>query len=120
MQRPVSFRGQSGRTYVFTQVDAAGDWPNRQGVALFAAPEHYGWRVIRMSAVRGREHDVQPIWAQADAVRYGGDAVLFLETGCAARRKLILEDLEAGLNPLWPTVQAALELEAGAEMPVAA
>lgn len=111
MQRPVSFRGQSGRTHVFTLVDAGGDWPTRQGVVLFAVPEHYGWRVIRMCALRGREHDVQPIWAQADAARYGGDAVLLLETGCAARRAMILKDLEAGFSPLWPTLLDGLDAE---------
>lgn len=108
MKRPVSFRGQSGQVHVFAPALPGGDWIRRPGVALFAAPEGYGWRVIRICEVRGREDDVQPIWAQADAARYGGDAVLFLDIGDPAERGAIARDLEAGLSPLWPSRDFAI------------
>lgn len=102
MQRPVSFRGKSGRVYAFRQVDPASQWIARPGVALFAAPEGYAWRVIRIAEMTGREHDVQPIWAQADAAKYGGDVVLVYEMADPVRRREIAEDLDAGLSPVWP------------------
>lgn len=102
MKRPVSFRGRSGKVHVFSQVMPAGDWLGKPGLAIFAAPEGYAWRVIRMCELRGTSHDIQPLWAQADAARYGGDTVLVLETACVDERKAILADLEAGLSPLWP------------------
>ncbi|MEL6567430.1 MAG: hypothetical protein AAFQ22_03355 [Pseudomonadota bacterium] len=107
MQRPVSFRGHSGQTYVFTAADPAGDWVMTPGIAIFAAPNGYTWRVIRLTALRGREDDVQPIWAQHDAARYGGDTVLVLVEPDPAIRDQILADLDAGLSPLWPTPLAA-------------
>ena len=108
MQRPVGFRGQSGRVYQFELVETTSDWIRRPGVALFAAPEGYSWRVIRICEVRGREDDVQPIWAQADAASYGGDAVLICETACIEERQAMALDLEAGLSPLWPSIDLPL------------
>lgn len=102
MKRPVSFRGHSGKVHVFAQASADGSWLKKPGLAIFAAPEGYSWRIIRMCEVRGSDHDIQPIWAQTDAARYGGDTVLVLETACVDERKAILADLEAGLSPLWP------------------
>lgn len=107
MIRPVSFRGHSGRTYVFSVVEATSDWVRMPGIALFVAPNGYTWRVIRMIALRGREDDVQPIWAQHDAACYGGDTVLVLAEPDPAARSAILADLDAGLSPLWPTRLAA-------------
>lgn len=101
MQRPVCFRGKSGRVYGFRQVDPASQWMMAPGVALFAAPEGAAWRVIRIAEMTGRAHDVQPIWAQADARRYGGDAVLVYDIADAAHRREIAADLEAGLSPVW-------------------
>jgi len=103
MYRPVAFRGQSGRAYDFELVDNASNWLGRAGVALFAAPEGRGWRVIRICEIRGREDDVQPLYAQADAARYGGDTVLLCETASPDERGAIAMDLEAGLSPLWPS-----------------
>ncbi|MEL6955149.1 MAG: hypothetical protein AAFO88_00780 [Pseudomonadota bacterium] len=113
MQRPYSFRGQSGQAYVFTAQEAHGDWLRTPGIAFFAAPDGYGWRVIRMCSLRGREDDVQPLWALHDAERYGGDTVLLFEEADPVRRAHILADLEAGLSPLWPT-QASEVVEAPA------
>lgn len=107
MIRPVSFRGHSGRTYVFSAVEPTGDWVRMPGIALFVAPNGYTWRVIRMTALRGRDDDLQPIWAQHDAARYGGDTVLVLAEADPAVRGAILADLDAGLSPLWPTPLAA-------------
>ncbi|MEM9739974.1 MAG: hypothetical protein AAF829_08895 [Pseudomonadota bacterium] len=107
MKRPVSFRGHSGQTYVFSTVESAGNWIETPGIALFAAPIGHTWRVIRITALRGRDDDVQPIWAHHDASRYGGDTVLVMVEPDPARRASILADLDAGLSPLWPTHLAA-------------
>ncbi|MEO0466726.1 MAG: hypothetical protein AAF216_09300 [Pseudomonadota bacterium] len=108
MQRPVSFRGQSGRVYPFETVENGSDWIRRAGVALFAAPSGACWRVIRICEVRGREDDIQPLWAQADAASYGGDTVLTCETASPEERRAIAEDLEAGLSPLWASTDLPL------------
>jgi len=108
MERPVSFRGHSGQTYDFGIVPAQGDWVRTPGIVLFAAPNGHSWRVIRIIALRGRDDDVQPIWAQHDAARYGGETVLLLAEADPARRASILADLDAGLSPLWPTPLAGL------------
>lgn len=101
MQRPERFRGQSGQVYGFRLADADGSWVRRPGLALFATVEGYGWRIIRIAELRGIEDDIQPIWAQRDAARYGADTVLVLEAADPAERRSIRADLEAGLSPLW-------------------
>lgn len=118
MQRPVSFRGHSGQTYVFRVAGEPEEWLQAPGVTLFAAPNGCTWRVIRMLSMRGREDDVQPIWAQHDAARYGGDTVLTLFEPDPRVRNAILADLEAGLSPLWPSALAENDDERA--MPLAA
>lgn len=98
----VSFRGQSGRTHVFTQMHVDSDWARRAGVALFAAPDTYGWRIIRMVEMTGRLHDVQPVWAQLDAARYGAKAIFVHDEKDFEARRAVLADLEAGLSPVLP------------------
>lgn len=113
MQRPVSFRGKSGRTYAFRLVEAHGNWMGEAGVALFAAPDGYAWRVIRIAEMTGRPDDVQPLWAQADAARYGGDAVLVLAVADPVRRRKVAEDLEAGFSPVWTGTRGGLAVGLG-------
>ncbi|MEE2878758.1 MAG: hypothetical protein VX593_07115 [Pseudomonadota bacterium] len=98
----VSFRGRSGRTHVFTQMHIDSDWARRAGVALFVAPDTYGWRIIRMVEMTGRLHDVQPVWAQLDASRYGASAIFVHEEKDFEIRRAALADLEAGLSPVLP------------------
>lgn len=95
-----SFRGQSGRAYRFHRLDIDGPWAAETGVALFAARGPYGWRIVRLTALSGREHGVQPIWALADAQRYGATAVFVCRMDPGEDRDDILEDLEDGLNPV--------------------
>ncbi len=101
MNRPLSFRGKTGKIYVFSEKKVSSAWFSRPGVALFAAADGYGWRIIRISAMTGEPHDVRPVWAQADAARYGAEHVLILEEADAGRRHAIVADLEAGLSPVW-------------------
>ncbi|WP_143435516.1 hypothetical protein [Henriciella aquimarina] len=98
----VSFCGQSGRATVFTQMGLESNWARRAGVALFAAPDTYGWRIIRMVEMTGRMHDVQPIWAQLDAARYGASAIFVHEEKNFEVRRSLMADLEAGLSPVLP------------------
>ena len=95
-----SFRGQSGRAYRFHRMDIDAPWAAETGVALFAARGPYGWRIVRLIALSGRVHSVQPIWALADAQRYGATAVFVCRMAPGEHRDLVLEDLEAGLNPV--------------------
>ena len=96
--REMKFRGRSGRAYSFTRMAPNAPWAREAGVALFAAQGPFGWRVVRLTTLRGRLHDVQPIWAWADAERYGARAVLVLRETDPSDRTRRLQDLEAGLN----------------------
>ncbi|MEO0982987.1 MAG: hypothetical protein AAFX03_10080 [Pseudomonadota bacterium] len=100
MSQQVSFRGARGRAIAFNRVDKDGAWAREPGVAVFAASDSYGWRVIRVVEVTGRVHDVRPFCALADAERFGAEAVFFAGETAAAARKAIVGDLEAGLNPV--------------------
>jgi len=100
MQRPFAIRGASGKLYGFSAVHGQSDWLARPGIVLFAAPEGYGWRIIRTCQVTGREDDIQPLWAHRDAERYGADTVMHLEEGDHAARCAIIADLEAGMSPV--------------------
>ena len=75
-------------------------WAREAGVALFAAQGPFGWRVVRLTTLRGRLHDIQPIWAFADAERYGARAIFVMRDGDPAARASALADLEAGLSPV--------------------
>jgi len=101
MQRPQSFRGQSGQLYRFRQVAMGEAWRGRPGVALLAAPDFYGWRIIRIVEITGRRDDFEPLHALADARAYGGDTVLVMDEPTPAARLAMIADLDAGLNPVW-------------------
>lgn len=98
--REMKFRGRSGQAYAFTRMAPTAPWARETGVAMFAAQGPFGWRVVRLTTLRGRLHDVQPIWAWADAERYGARAVFILRETDPTRRAVALQDLEAGLNPV--------------------
>lgn len=110
--RVMKFRGQSGRAYGFTRMAPNAAWAREAGVALFAAQGPFGWRVVKLTSLRGRLHDVQPIWAFADAERYGAKAVFVLSEQDAQHRASIIEDLEAGLSPVCASQNDALALAA--------
>lgn len=98
----VSFRGQSGRARTFTETSLDSDWARQPGIALFAARHTYGWRIVRMIEMTGRMHDVQPVWAQLDAARYGATAIFIHNEPDFETRRAALADLEAGLSPVLP------------------
>ena len=110
--REMSFRGQSGRAYKFLRVGVDSPWARTAGVALFAARGPFGWRVVKLTNIRGRAHDTQPIWAFADAERFGATAVFVLDEYDAATRQSILEDLGQGLSPVCETVYEDMPLAA--------
>jgi hypothetical protein len=100
MGNTVSFRGQSGKAWSFQRAAADAPWARAPGVAIFAIPEACGWRVCRVIELSGRPHDVQPIWALAEAERYGANAVFVaLEFEAVVRRDMV-SDLEAGFQPV--------------------
>lgn len=98
--REMRFRGQSGKAYSFVRMAPTAPWAREAGIALFAAQGPFGWRVVRLTTLRGRLHDVQPIWAWADAERYGARTVFVMRETDPADRAAALADLEAGLNPV--------------------
>ena len=98
--REVKFRGRSGKAYSFIRMAPNAPWAREAGVALFAAHGPFGWRVVRLTPLRGRLHDVQPIWAWADAERYGARTVFIMRATDPDDRLAALADLEAGLNPV--------------------
>lgn len=101
MQRPFAIRGASGNLYAFSAVHPESNWLGTPGIVLFAAPEGYGWRLIRIAQLTGRGDDVQPLWAHRDAERYGADTVMVLDETDSERRRKIMDDLEAGVRPVW-------------------
>lgn len=103
MVKSVNFRGASGKAFSFKRVNPDAPWARESGVALFAAPDAFGWRIIRMVEVSGREHDVRPLWAQADAERFGASAVFVLPADGRAARREVLKDLSEGLTPVCAT-----------------
>lgn len=96
----VRFRGQSGKAWEFQRVEMDAPWARAPGVAIFAAPDTYGWRVIRVVELTGRPNDVQPIWALADAERYGANAVFVSLEFDGAARKAMVNDIEEGFSPV--------------------
>tara|TARA_R110000868_G_scaffold86501_1_gene242615 strand:+ start:372 stop:728 length:357 start_codon:yes stop_codon:yes gene_type:complete len=100
IQSSTNFRGVSGRAYSFNRVSPNSPWARTAGVAIFAARDAFGWRVVRMSEVTGRDHDVRPFCALADAERYGARAVFIRPGASASDRAAAIADLEAGLNPV--------------------
>lgn len=98
--REIKFRGHSGKAYSFVRMAPNAPWAREAGVALFAAQGPFGWRVVKLSTLRGRLHDVQPIWAFADAERYGAKAIFVLRESDPQLRALAISDLADGLNPV--------------------
>lgn len=94
----VSFRGRSGKAWEFNRMVLDGPWARCPGVAIFAAPDAYGWRLIRVIELTGRPHDLQPIWALAEAERYGANAVFLAHEFDGAARKLMVNDIEEGFS----------------------
>lgn len=100
MMIPVSFRGLSGRAWTFNRVETDAPWAGSAGVAIFAAPDSYGWRVIKVAHLKGRRDDIQPVWAFAEAERFGATAVFIAAELDEKRRRLIIADIEMGLSPV--------------------
>jgi len=69
-------------------------------VVIFAIPEACGWRIFRVIELSGKPHDIQPIWALAEAERYGASAVFVALEFEAGMRRQIVADLEAGFQPV--------------------
>ncbi len=103
----VLFRGRSGRAVSFERISPDAPWARSAGVALFAAPDECGWRVIRVVDVSGRAHDVQPIWALAEAERFGATAVFIHSENDAAERAALADDIETGFSPVMKLVRMA-------------
>jgi len=100
MQNKITFCGTSGHEYDFIQTPADSNWVHHAGVAVFAARDAYGWRVIKIAELSGRDHDVRPIWAFHDAQRFGADTVFISEKVPANVRRDMIDDMEAGLDPV--------------------
>ncbi|MEM1389905.1 MAG: hypothetical protein AAGG45_02400 [Pseudomonadota bacterium] len=110
--KEIKFRGQSGTAYSFTRMAPNAPWARMRGVALFAAKGAFNLRTIRLCKLRGRAHDVQPLWAFADAERYGARAVFVLAEEDADRIEAVMADLGAGLDPVCPNGSPSLALAA--------
>lgn len=100
MSNAVSFRGQSGKAWSFQRAAADAPWARAPGVAIFAVPEACGWRIFRVMELSGKPHDIQPIWAFAEAERYGASAVFISLEFEGDLRKQMVADLEAGFQPI--------------------
>ena len=100
MAKVITFYGASGIGYGFEQIDEKTAWAARTGVAVFAAPDAYGWRVIQVVDLKGRDHDVRLIWAYHDADRFGANSVFFAGSLDQAERKRMIRDLENGVSPV--------------------
>jgi len=114
MENIITFCGASGAQHIFKKAKSGNAWVQNTGVAVFAAPDAYGWRVIRVVDLSGRPHDVRPIWALHDAERYGASAVFIAENSDFAARRGVIEDLEAGLSPV------VTGMNTGKSLPIAA
>lgn len=98
--RTVNFCGLSGQVYAFVNVAPGSAWARRAGLAIFSTMTGYGRRVLRVVEVSGRDHDTRPIWALADAERFGASEVFVLAEPEFERRRAALGDLEQGLSPV--------------------
>ncbi|MCA8901486.1 MAG: hypothetical protein KDA53_09565, partial [Hyphomonas sp.] len=54
----------------------------------------------------GRPHDLQPIWALAEAERYGATAVFLALEFDGAERKRMVADIEEGFSPVCMSARA--------------
>ncbi|MEM7661618.1 MAG: hypothetical protein AAF292_05175 [Pseudomonadota bacterium] len=100
MANRINFNGASGRQYAFNRVEVNSPWARNAGVAVFAAPDTFGWRIIGISQLTGRTHDVRPLWALREAERYGASAVFYCAEANGDARCDIISDLQSGFNPL--------------------
>lgn len=100
IRKKITFNGETGIGYGFEQKDPLAPWAREAGIAVFTAPDTYGWRVIRFVELTGRDHDVRPLWAFHDAERYGANAIYMVPCDDRAQRKVMLADLEAGFSPV--------------------
>lgn len=100
MNTKVNFRGRSGKAWEFTSISPDAPWARSSGVAIFAAREGFAWRVIRVIELSGRPHDLQPIWAFADAERYGAASIFLTHEFDAAARREIVSDISEGFSPV--------------------
>lgn len=102
MDRPHAFRGASGRVYTFDGPLPREGNTHGAGVALFAAPQAQGWRVIYLLEICGPAAPVHLMRARAAAYALGGESLFFLPITDPAARQAALSDLEAGFQPLCP------------------
>lgn len=112
MTKSITFYGGTGIGYGFEQEDPKSGWFKRPGLAIFAAPDAYGWRVIRVIELSGRDHDVRPLWALQDAESYGADTVFVSTCDDATVRRTIWADIEGGLSPVLTNADTRLALAA--------
>ena len=111
----ITFAGRSGQGYGFEGAKANAPWARKAGIAIFAAPGGYGRRVFGVVELSGRAHDIQPIWALAEAERFGATEVFIREEASGEVRQAVLADLEAGLSPVctWRATKSASPARAG-------
>lgn len=102
----VSFRGKSGKAWKFQRMAADAPWARSAGIVIFAAQDACGWRVYRVMELTGRPHDIQPIWALAEAERYGATTVFVAHEFDGPQRKAMVADLEAGFSPVCRSQEA--------------
>ncbi|MEO0882381.1 MAG: hypothetical protein AAFY34_06575 [Pseudomonadota bacterium] len=100
MLNRINFHGASGQQYTFNRVEVDSPWAKNAGVAVFATPDTFGWRIIGISQLTGRPHDVRPLWALREAERYGASAVFYCAEADSDARCDIISDLQSGFNPV--------------------
>jgi len=118
MNISVSFRGRSGKAWDFQRVPKDAAWARSPGAVIFAAPDSFGWRIIRVMELTGRPHDLQPIWALAEAERYGASAVFLALEFDARERKRMVADIEEGFSPVFLSPREVPEAQEQQQMPV--
>ena len=64
----------------------------------------------------GRPHDLQPIWALAEAERYGATAVFLALEFDARERKCLVADIEEGFSPVCLNPRDMAEAPVAAEL----
>jgi len=100
MSQRITFHGASGQQYTFNRVETGSPWARNAGVAVFAAPDTFGWRIIGISQLTGRDHDVRPLWALREAERYGASAVFYHAETDVDLRGDVIADLQSGFSPI--------------------
>ena len=95
-----TFCGQSGHPYAFELVNTESPWARETGLAIFAARDDFGWRVIRVFELDGRPDNMRAICAHREAQRYGASRVFLSRVTLPEDRRAAVQDLEAGLSPV--------------------